>query len=85
MKLFQNYPNPFNPTTTIKFSIHQDLKVKLSVYNMLGEMVAELVNEKLSAGYYQVQFDGSKFASGIYMCKLESIEYNTVRKMILLR
>jgi hypothetical protein len=75
--LFQNYPNPFNPTTTIKFRIPLNVKretsdVKLIVYNVLGHQVAELVNQKLSAGSYKVDFDGSSLQSGVYFYSIST-------------
>jgi len=69
--LYQNYPNPFNPTTKIKFDITQDVRrqtqdVRLIVYNAIGREVVTLINEKLSAGSYEVEFDGANLASGVY-------------------
>ncbi len=88
--LSQNYPNPFNPVTKIKFDITQDGRsetqdVRMIVFNMLGNDVMTLVNEKLSAGYYEVKFDGSNFASGIYFYKLETGNFAETKKMILIR
>jgi hypothetical protein len=90
-KLSQNYPNPFNPSTKISWqspvSSHQTLKV----YDILGNEVAILVNEYKSVGRYEVEFDASKLASGIYFYKLEatpnkgSSVYREVRKMVLLK
>lgn len=94
--LYQNYPNPFNPVTTIKFSIPSNMKsqtsnVKLIVYDLLGNEVATLVNEYKSPGEYEVTFDGSSLASGIYFCRLfaesfgQAGNYFEVRKLLLLR
>ncbi|MBK8549861.1 MAG: T9SS type A sorting domain-containing protein [Ignavibacteria bacterium] len=64
--LAQNYPNPFNPATIIRYSLPDDRFVDLKVYNMLGKEVSSLVNEKQTAGNYEVTFDGSNLSSGIY-------------------
>jgi hypothetical protein len=81
--LEQNYPNPFNPATTIRFSTVEPSIIKLSVYNALGEEVAVLKNEFLQAGFYEVQFDASTFASGVYYYRLQSGSMVEVKKMIL--
>ena len=83
--LEQNYPNPFNPSTTIKYSIPEDGFVKLAVYNMLGEELANLVNAQQKAGRYEVVFDASNYASGIYLYRLETQNYLSVKKMILVK
>lgn len=84
--LLQNYPNPFNPSTEIKFELPQNTFVTLKVYNALGQVVAELVNnEYRNAGRYSVSFDGTKFASGIYFYSIEAGSYNEVKKMVLLK
>jgi hypothetical protein len=82
-KLEQNFPNPFNPSTTIKYSVSENTFVNLSVYNMLGQRVVELVNEILSAGEYQIYFNASELASGIYLAKLNSDNFTQLIKMIL--
>jgi hypothetical protein len=83
--LYQNYPNPFNPTTDIRFQIPFNLQVTLSVYDILGQNVATLINQNVAAGGHSVTFDGSALASGIYFCRLETPNFSAVRKMILLR
>lgn len=91
--LYQNYPNPFNPTTTIKFEIpkvktHRDASlqiVTLKVYDILGNEVATLVNEEKQPGVYEVQFDASSLASGMYLYKLQAGSFVQTKKMILLR
>ena len=69
-KLYQNYPNPFNPATNIKFDLAKNTDVKLIVYDMLGREIETLVNESLNTGSYSVNFNGSKYTSGIYFYKL---------------
>ena len=83
--LEQNYPNPFNPNTTIKYSISEDGFVKLAVYNLLGEEVTTLVNNEQKAGRYEVVFDASRFASGVYVYRLESNNFLSIKKMVLIK
>ncbi len=83
--LSQNYPNPFNPTTTIDYSIPKSGFVKLKVYNLLGQHVADLFNGNERAGKHHVVFDASKLASGVYYYKLESNSQVTTKKMLLLK
>ena len=83
--LYSNYPNPFNPETKIKYEIPMNLYVKLNVYDIVGRHVKTLINNNTNAGSYEVTFDGSDLASGIYFYSLEAGEYKEVRKMILLK
>jgi hypothetical protein len=83
--LMQNYPNPFNPSTVIEYSIPQSGFVTLEIYNLLGEKVASLVNGMQEAGRYEVNFDASSFASGIYFYNLKSGSFNSVKKMLLMK
>ncbi|MDD5361488.1 MAG: T9SS type A sorting domain-containing protein [Ignavibacteria bacterium] len=84
-KMYQNYPNPFNPSTRIKFDLPQASDVKLAVYNSAGMQVRELVNERLSAGSYDTEFDGGKLSSGIYFAVIKTDKYYNVLKMILIK
>lgn len=83
--LAQNFPNPFNPITTINYSIAKEGNVKLSIYNVIGSKVATIVDEYKPAGSYSVQFNGVNLASGIYLYRLESGDFNEARKLILLK
>ncbi|NUN08790.1 MAG: choice-of-anchor D domain-containing protein [Ignavibacteriaceae bacterium] len=83
--LAQNYPNPFNPSTVIKYAVPVDGMVTLSVYNVLGQKVATLVNEIVKAGTYEVSFDASKFSTGIYIYKMESGKFSSTKKMMLVK
>jgi predicted CXXCH cytochrome family protein len=88
--LFQNYPNPFNPITQIKFSIPKRSRVELSVYNILGQKVKNLVNEEMEAGNYIATWNGKDekgfdVSSGIYFYKLNSKDYSETKKMLLIR
>ena len=68
--LCQNYPNPFNPTTTLEFGVPVDSKVKVEVYNVLGQLIAVLVNEVRPAGYYKVTFGSQSMPSGVYFYRM---------------
>ncbi len=83
--LAQNYPNPFNPTTTIRYAIPQSAFVILKVYDVLGREVETLVNEQKNLGNYEVSFDASRLASGIYFYKLDAGEFHQIKKMILMK
>ncbi len=83
--LSQNYPNPFNPTTEMNFSIPVSGNTTLAIYNVLGQKVATIVNQELSAGSYKYQFDASNLTSGLYFYQLQSNDYSQVRKMMLLK
>jgi len=83
-RLDQNYPNPFNPSTKINFNLLSDERVKLSVYNLLGEEVSVLVNSFLNKGYHSVKFHASEFPSGVYIYRLSTTSgYSAARKMTL--
>jgi photosystem II stability/assembly factor-like uncharacterized protein len=83
--LSQNYPNPFNPSTTISFSLPQSGNVKLTVYNLLGEQVAELVNGFREAGVHSINFNAENFNSGVFIYKLEANGVVQSRKMTLVK
>ncbi|RLC48567.1 MAG: hypothetical protein DRH57_01940, partial [Candidatus Cloacimonadota bacterium] len=76
LMLYQNYPNPFNPNTTIQYSIPKDSKVELKIYNIKGELVKTIVNERKSIGYHKVIWEGKNnnnraVCSGIYFYRLK--------------
>ncbi len=84
--LEQNYPNPFNPSTVIEFSLPENVgNVKLSIYNMLGERVAELVNTALVAGKYSYTWNARNVATGMYIYELRTDNFVSVKKMLLLK
>ncbi|WP_421775153.1 DUF5074 domain-containing protein [Gracilimonas sp.] len=84
-ELDQNYPNPFNPTTQIQYSISQPGNVKLEVFNITGQKVAELVNETQTAGSKTVQFDAGALSSGIYIYRIITPSGSLSRKMTLIK
>jgi hypothetical protein len=91
--LHQNYPNPFNPSTTIKYTLPKSEKVKIEVFNLLGQSIKTLLNNQMPSGSHEVEFNGQNLSSGIYYYKIEAGDpstgsgqgYQEVRKMILLR
>ena len=84
--LKQNYPNPFNPSTTIEFSLPEDVNgVKLTIYNVLGERVAELVNGSLMAGKYSYQWNAQNVATGMYIYELRTNNFVSIKKMVLMK
>jgi hypothetical protein len=85
-ELLQNYPNPFNPTTRISFNLKHNSNINLSIYNILGEVVAVLANEFLESGKHEYTFNGENLSSGIYMYKLNVDErFIDIKKMMLIK
>jgi hypothetical protein len=89
--LYQNYPNPFNPITTIKFAVplnkggERGLSVHLAVYDILGREITVLVNESLKPGTYEVTWEASNYASGVYFYKLLTNEFSETKRMVLIK
>lgn len=87
--LHQNYPNPFNPVTIIKFELPKSGNVTLKLYDVLGNEVAVLIDGYKQAGYYEAQFNGANFASGVYFYKLSatggSNDFTSVRRLVILK
>jgi endo-1,4-beta-xylanase len=83
--LYQNYPNPFNPTTNITFSIPKADYVQLTVYDMLGRKVAQLLDGRLAAGQKTVQFNAANLSSGTYLYRLQTSEFISTRKLVLIK
>lgn len=84
-KLYQNYPNPFNPTTNIKFDLAKNVVVKISIYAITGELVETLVKQELQSGTYSVEWDASKYSSGIYLYQLEMPGFSQTKKLMLVK
>ncbi|MFH2032828.1 MAG: multiheme c-type cytochrome [Bacteroidota bacterium] len=83
--LNQNYPNPFNPSTTISFNLPSAASVKLSVYNITGQLISTLVDDRMPGGNHVVKFDGGNLSSGIYFYTLSTEQFSQSRKMILMK
>jgi hypothetical protein len=83
--LHGNYPNPFNPVTTIAFDIPEQNHVRLSIYDLRGAHVTDVVNEMRSPGHYKVHFDGSALASGLYLIRLQAGNQQAVSRMVLMK
>ena len=81
--LQQNYPNPFNPSTKINFGLKKAGNVEVTIYNILGNKIATLLNGFKSAGNHSVIFDAAKFSSGVYLYRIVTNEFVQTRKMIL--
>jgi len=83
--LSQNYPNPFNPSTVISYQLPVNSKVSLKVFDVLGNEVATLVNQEQVAGKYEFTFEASRFASGVYLYRLQAGEFVSVKKLVLMK
>ena len=83
--IYQNYPNPFNPVTKIRFGVPVASQIRIEIYNALGQKVEELVNGYIAAGYHEVSFSASKYASGIYIYRMVAGNYQEIKKMMLIK
>ncbi len=84
-RLLQNYPNPFNPNTQIEFYLPTTTQVRLTVHNLLGELIQEIASHTMTAGWHRFTFDGTGLASGIYLYRLQTSDFSTHRQMVLMR
>ena len=84
-RLHGNYPNPFNPETTIRFDLKERARVRLQVFNVLGQTVATLVDEEMATGTYRAVFDAKGLPSGSYFYRLEAGPFSETRLMVLLK
>ena len=80
-----NYPNPFNPTTTIRFGVPQRSSVRITVYSLLGEIVSQLIDGEVSAGYHEVRFDGSHLSSGVYLCRIQAGSFVQTKSLVMVK
>ncbi len=83
--LNQNYPNPFNPSTILSYTLKADATVKLTVYNLVGQSVAVVVDEYQSTGYHEYSFDANDLPAGVYLYKLQVGDYSSVKRMTLVK
>ena len=89
-QIHQNYPNPFNPVTTLQYDLPNDASVNITVYDMLGNVISELVNEVQNSGYKSIQWNatnnqGQPLSAGVYLYSIEADEFRQTKKMILLK
>ncbi|MCI0448229.1 MAG: T9SS type A sorting domain-containing protein [Chlorobi bacterium] len=84
-QLFQNYPNPFNPSTAIRFNIAKESFVEISVFDILGKEIGQLLSEKIKPGEYELEFDAGNLTSGVYFYTLRTENFNSVKKMVLIK
>jgi len=84
-KLFQNYPNPFNSSTTIRFEIPNREKVRITLYNLTGELINELFDDELNVGAHEIYFNASNLSSGVYLYQIKTSNYVGTKKCILLK
>jgi hypothetical protein len=89
-RLFQNYPNPFNPITTLRYDLPENAMVNISIYDMMGRIVNNLVNSQQNAGYKSIQWNatndaGSPVSAGLYLYMIKAGEFTQTRKMVLLK
>ncbi|MEA1972966.1 MAG: GLUG motif-containing protein, partial [Candidatus Cloacimonadota bacterium] len=89
-ELVGNYPNPFNPTTTIRFGLHQDMRVRIDIFNLIGQKIITLLDSEISAGYHSIEWNGEnkngkKVVSGIYYYRMQTDSKNSIKKMLLLK
>lgn len=84
-QLHQNFPNPFNPVTKIKFDLPQQSNVNIRVYDIIGNEVARVYNGELTAGFYEVDWNASDFASGVYFYRIDAGDYSSVKRMVLVK
>ncbi|MGA2667299.1 MAG: T9SS type A sorting domain-containing protein [Ignavibacteria bacterium] len=83
--LNQNYPNPFNPSTILSYTLKTDGAVKLTVYNLVGQVVQVVIDEYQIAGDYEYSFDATNLPAGIYLYRLQQGDYSSVKRMTLVK
>ncbi|MGA2668345.1 MAG: T9SS type A sorting domain-containing protein, partial [Ignavibacteria bacterium] len=83
--LYQNYPNPFNPVTKIAYDIPKRTEVIIKIYNVLGQLVIQPVNEVKEPGKYNLEFDASNLPSGVYYYVIKAGSFTDTRKMVLVK
>jgi hypothetical protein len=84
-ELVQNYPNPFNPSTVIRYQLPKESEVKLRIFDVLGREITTLIDQYQKEGRYEVEFNASKLASGVYIYRLEADDFVNSKKMLLVK
>ena len=84
-ELYQNYPNPFNPVTNIKFSLPEAARVKIDIFNIIGEKVRTLIEQNMEAGFHNITFNAENLSSGTYIYRLQTENFTQIKKMLLLK
>lgn len=84
-QLYQNFPNPFNPVTKIKFDLPEQSNVNIRVYDILGNEVARIYNGELTAGFYEIDWNASDFASGVYFYRIDAGDFSSIKRMVLVK
>ena len=84
-ELYQNFPNPFNPVSKIRYQLPKESYVQISLYDILGNEVKKIISDIMNAGYYEFELNGSDLTSGIYFLKMSSNEFNSIKKIILMK
>ena len=88
--VYQNYPNPFNPVTTLRYDLPEDAMVNITIYDMMGRVVSNLVSRQQRAGYRSIQWNatnnqGQPVSAGVYLYKIQAGDFVDTKKMILLK
>jgi hypothetical protein len=83
--VYQNYPNPFNPSTRIRFGLPKTERVRIEIYNIIGQRITTVIDETRMAGYHVVEFDGGILPSGIYFYRIQADDFTRIKKMVLIR
>ena len=83
--LAQNYPNPFNPVTTIEYALPEAARVRIEVFNILGQVVDVLVDAQQEVGYHTVRWDGGEAASGVYFYRIAAGDFAATKRMVLMK
>jgi hypothetical protein len=84
-ELSQNYPNPFNPTTTIQYTLPEKARVKITIFNIMGQEVAKLIDDEIEPGFHSILWDARNIKSGIYIYRIEAGEYIRVKKCLMIK
>jgi len=84
-KLYNNYPNPFNPSTKIRFDLPKSTNTKITIYDISGREIKQLINEYLSAGGYEITWTANNLASGVYFYRIQTENYIETKKMMLIK